>query len=206
MVETLTLLGVVAYAIIANKQWHEMISARHQTDTSIQITKDSLFMLQRAFVHVSNFEPVLLRSPKTQQPNGGMKLVLIWENAGATPTREMVARVNEHWFAKPIGQDFPFPDYPKDASVKMFVAPKAASRASAVLIPQGDIAAIKNHSGHLYIWGWARYHDVFEKTPEHITRFCSEVIDSTVNPNVSVSFETPACETGNCRDDECKEK
>jgi len=41
----------------------------------------------------------------------------------------------------------------------------------AAISPQ-DILDVQAGRKHLYLWGWAKYFDVFPGTREHITRFC----------------------------------
>ena len=138
-----------------------------------------------------------------------MKIAFQWENGGSTPTRYMTTHISTRWFAEPIPENFDFADYPKgDPVFKMFVGPKAFSRSAPIVITARDILAIYNHSGHLYLWGWARYHDIFLGSPEHITCFCAEITD--VHGDLSglngqpVNIQTANCNHGNCYDDECK--
>jgi hypothetical protein len=72
-----------------------------------------------------------------------------------------------------------------------------------------DILDSQHGTKWLYIWGWARYSDVFANTPQHITRFCwviTPVGDPLAfDPNVpsGIDFQTVHHTEGNCADDEC---
>jgi hypothetical protein len=136
-----------------------------------------------------------------------MRVAFMWENGGNTPTKNMITHTSIKWFRDPLPNDFTFPDYPEDTQpFRMFVGPKGTSRTNPIVISAKDMLAIKNHHGHLYFWGWTRYHDTFPKTAEHITRFCSEltdVIGDLLQPG-NVNIQTANCERGNCYDDECK--
>jgi hypothetical protein len=62
---------------------------------------------------------------------------------------------------------------------------------------------------HLYVWGWTRYRDVIERTPWHLTEFCSELTDFLGNPLIAVgpgNTATPVftqCGAHNCSDEDC---
>ena len=112
IVETLTLLAVVAYAIVAIRQWREMIQARHQAQASIQVTKDSLLYVQRAFVAITTFDVTRLTAPGTNKLDGSMRLGFSWQNGGNTPTKDMTTHVSERLFSNPLPNGFDFPDYP----------------------------------------------------------------------------------------------
>jgi hypothetical protein len=77
------------------------------------------------------------------------------------------------------------------------------------LTPQ-DILDIQSGAKVFYVWGWARYFDVLPNTPEHITRFCWQIM-STGNPITfnpigdadGVRFSWLGQPRGNCADEEC---
>jgi hypothetical protein len=85
MVETLTLLGVLAYAAVAVRQWREMISARHQNEKVIQKTEESIvqnkmntYLDQRAWVSVEDIS----MTPQAKQP---LSVGFRFTNSGKTP-------------------------------------------------------------------------------------------------------------------------
>jgi hypothetical protein len=62
--------------------------------------------------------------------------------------------------------------------------------------------------GYLYLWGWAKYNDVFEKTPEHITRFCYSLTPIAVNRDeraklVTLRYRFNNCPQYTCADEDC---
>ncbi len=75
-----------------------------------------------------------------------------------------------------------------------------------------DLAAVKEGNKHLYIWGTARYRDIFPDTPERITRFCVVATNVTGDPTapwddnnnkMEITFST--YHEHNCADEECNE-
>jgi hypothetical protein len=206
LVTTMTLGALVIYADLVYLQYREMVKGTVAAQTSIQITKDSLLYVQRAFISTPSFDANRLTAPGTSKMDGSMRFAFAWENGGTTPTKDMTMHISERWFPNPLPKDFDFADYPKGSvPLKMFVGPKASARSIPNFVSAHDIVAIHNHSGHLYFWGWARYKDVFPNTPEHVTRFCWELTD--VNGELGsgpINLQTAQCSRGNCWDDECK--
>jgi hypothetical protein len=49
-----------------------------------------------------------------------------------------------------------------------------------------DLTDVVDRKLFFYIWGWCRYRDVFDDTPERLTEFCFQVIPSG-NPAKPVS-------------------
>ena len=79
---------------------------------------------------------------------------------------------------------------------------------AAPITPQ-DIIDAQNGRKFIYLWGWAKYFDVFPRTPEHITRFCWLILVAgdplsfnPAQPN-STTFATANHIEGNCADEEC---
>ena len=64
----------------------------------------------------------------------------------------------------------------------------------------------RNHL-RVYLWGWARYNDVFSRTKRHLTRYCYRIyiVPMMANGKQTGFTESPEnCEDGNCTDDDCK--
>lgn len=201
----LAFIAAGVYAGVAAFQLHQMKLAVHETENANQITKDALLYVQRAFVFLTQFDVTRLTAPGTNRLDGSMRFSFHWENGGSTPTRSMTGHISAKWFNKRLPKDFAFPDFPDSTPFKMFVGPKATSRSVPIVIAARDIISVHNHVGHLYLWGWARYNDVFPGTKQHITRFCAEITDVIGDlTGPSVNIQTSNCEENNCWDDECK--
>jgi hypothetical protein len=63
----------------------------------------------------------------------------------------------------------------------------------------------------LYLWGWARYYDVFPNTEQHVTRFAWAVTVTgdpfNYEPGTTtdtLGFGNIYLARGNCADDECR--
>jgi hypothetical protein len=70
-----------------------------------------------------------------------------------------------------------------------------------------DILDAQHGRKFIYIWGWARYFDVFPDTPEHLTRFCWQVLivgdPTSADSGEKLRFDTIHHTAGNCADDAC---
>jgi hypothetical protein len=76
-----------------------------------------------------------------------------------------------------------------------------------------DITDVQSGKKFLYVWGWARYSDVFPNTKQHITRFCWMItpvgdpfayIPGKIPPEPGgLQFQSRHHDEGNCADDEC---
>jgi len=204
VVAFLAFLAAAIYAGINYRMLCEMRETLKTSRQANQATRDSLLYVQRAFIFVTTFDVTRLTSPNTNRLDGSMRFAFAWENGGSTPSRDMTEHISARWFDKPLPKDFAFPDYPDGPPFKMFVGPKATSRSTPIIIAAHDIISIHNHMGHLYLWGWARYNDVFPGTKQHITRFCTEITDVIGDPEgPSVNIQTSNCKENNCYDDEC---
>jgi hypothetical protein len=84
-------------------------------------------------------------------------------------------------------------------------------------IPVEDFDLARQGKGHVYVWGWMTYRDIFfPESPQHLIEFCSELY--------SVSFSKPdihdvsndigwasgmaandGCKEHNCEDKDCSD-
>lgn len=102
-----------------------------------------------------------------------------WRNAGKTPTKNMrlYSECELRNSLLPHGFDFsnniasPGPGHlGPDAQALGGLAPRDAP-----ITPQ-DILDAEANRKFIYLWGWARYYDVFPNTPEHVTAFCWRIL------------------------------
>lgn len=135
----------------------------------VWLSRQSLILTERAFVFIKEFNtytfpdrPIIRIMPK-------------WENTGKTPTENMINHVNWHYFEAEMPDGFGFPDLGDDETVPVLISPGGEVFSSNLDIGSNLIDAAKNGRGHIYIWGWAEYSDVFQGTIRHRTEFCNEV-------------------------------
>jgi hypothetical protein len=184
------------------------------TDKTAEVTKSDLLVGQRAYVYVS-FQPSVQKNQDTGNVSG-WGITPIWQNFGSTPTRNMHNHISVKVFDGPIPLDWDFPDLWDKKNIKH-------NERTGTLLPVGPHSIIHGQSLHIsidnvresvapgtktiYVWGWAKYEDVFPLTPKHVTRFCNRVVitgDPTNPEKCSISF--PLHTVYNCADDECMQQ
>jgi hypothetical protein len=167
----LGIIGVIAL-IIYYSQLTEMKKATDAATKSNDLSRQALTSVQRAFVFVTTFDITRLYNPQTNLLDGRMRIAFQWENGGNTPTKDMTTHVSTRWFVNPLSEEFDFSDFPTgDPPLRMFVGPKSINRSAPIVVSAHDIAAIHNHYGHLYFWGWARYYDTSPKVTSILLGF-----------------------------------
>jgi len=161
----------------------------------------------RAFVVLKGFEVIKHLDPKTQKVTHYI-FTPQWENSGNTPTRNMVIYANVKWGPTPLPEDYGFPDFGDQKNIPVVLGPHATVGGFPLQVSIETIIAVKNKSSHLYLYGWAKYRDILEDTPEHITKFCWELIGIFDDPNdLRVSrINFSIFPKNNCADEECDKK
>lgn len=140
-----------------------------------------------------------------------------WQNSGDTPTKIMTIHTECVLRDTPLPLGFNF-NYPtNEIGTGGLIPPKITHMGglvprSAAISPQ-DILDVQAGRKYLYLWGWARYNDVFPGTPQHITRFCWSLVPvgdprayspgSKPGDPGSLTFDFIYHAEGNCADDEC---
>jgi len=134
---------------------------------STQTARQHMIVSQRAFVFIKEFKYLHNRT--------GIAIFPQWENSGNTQTKNMISRVNWDYFPRNIPDDFNFTDTGKKEQSHILIGPKSSILASRLNIKQRCINDVIKGDGHVYVWGWADYNDVFENTRRHRTEFCYRV-------------------------------
>jgi hypothetical protein len=201
VVNFLTLTAVIVYACITYGQWRAMLDSN-------KINRDSFQTVQRAFVFVRVIE--------AQRIGDEANFMITWENSGTTPTKDLHVHVSYMPLTTPLPDNFPFPDLwtpgTPHVTVNAVIGPKATTGITVGPVPISTVSQIFEHKKHLYLWGWAEYHDVFDGTPMHITRFCVEVVvvSRTPIPGQPNQFQfllrPDTWPKNNCYDKECEKQ
>lgn len=189
------------------------VAARQSAD----IARDALVQVQRAFVFPNptpKVEEVVGSTPET----GEVRVTIPWENSGTTPTEWMRFNIISVFLDREMPGDFTFPERVQAGKPKLHpytvIPPKGSIEATAS-IPVGIINQWWAGKKHIYLYGWARYRDVFPNTPEHLTRFCYEMVKVNIPPAlapplrpglVNYAFNLNQCRRNNCYDEQCQQK
>lgn len=180
-----------------------------ETREAGKISKTALVEGRRARIVAGGISHEL--RPDPADPNmRRYRFTFSWVNTGETPTKNMIAYINYYASNEPMPDDFNFTFNPGEGR-PFVVGPKMPGMH--LPIPSDGFSAqdmMENFNGtkFMYIWGWARYNDVFEGTSLHITKFCFQIVcnGTPMNPGADgrrVDFIYPAFQKHNCADEEC---
>ncbi len=156
--------------------WPSIAPALRQMIETNKISRESLESVQRAFVFLG--ETTMVRVPEGK--GFAFHFRFPWVNSGSTPTKTITTHTN--WQAQPnaITRDFSFPDIwnkgDPHIDQSVFVAPHGNTGNDVGPIDGAYIKAVQQHKMHLYFWGHAKYRDIFDDSPDHLTRFCVELV------------------------------
>lgn len=186
------------------------------TSRQASLTREALIVDKRAFVFASVLNPVWEIDAATQKYN--WRLRPTWQNSGDTPTKDLRIFVACEIRNSVLPDGFDFRQMTGGDGTGL-LGPKASNLGG--VGPQGKFAAISPQDivdaqqtrKFIYLWGWARYRDAFPKTPEHITRFCWQILTAgdpflfepgqPPGQTSSLTFSYVQNRIGNCADDEC---
>lgn len=146
----------------------------------------------RAFIFLKEikFEPVMIRQGLEGYKEGQKWLLSpCWENSGDTPTKNLTISINSKVFNSEIPDDWGFP-YSKIKDIPMVIGPKAEIVVGAFPVPYINIIEPLQGSQitNLYIWGEAKYNDIFSKNIHH-TRFCIKML--FLKQQIVGEYDTP---------------
>jgi hypothetical protein len=152
--------------------------------------------IQRA--HVFPLEPrhEFLRANENA-PIHGLRLWIPWKNSGATPADPVNSLIGITWVQN--AQNFQFGVPGDQGHYQPFVlGPGAEIRSAPVDITLGPLNDLLIHrAGAQFLWGWARYKDIFDKRTWHIIEFCFRVtVEGQLGPppfngRVGFAFDGP---------------
>lgn len=159
----------VSYGVVALFQWCAM-------QESNETNREALVSVQRAFVFLGSATPVRIVGRDHKVESYVFKFE--WNNSGVTPTKKMTGHVSFDLRRDKLPVDFAFPDIWHEGQTQvyepLFIAPHGFLSADSDQIPINGVQAMLAKQAHIYFWGWVRYRDIFDKTPEHVSKFCVE--------------------------------
>lgn len=137
-------------------------------------TEHNMRAAQRAFIYVSSVD---------WAPAGTdlLRVSPIWANGGTTATKGL--RISTNWKAShgELPPDFDI-NYTRPPE-SLFLGPGGKAEFGAIAIPMRDIQAAIEARLHLYVWGRATYHDLFQGSQQHYFDFCHRVEASGSAPD-----------------------
>jgi hypothetical protein len=179
------------------------------TMESVNIAKLSMVSGDRAYVYFNGCRWISHRENDTGPVF--WRLRPLWINSGNTPTRKLRIYAHYELLDAPLRANYQFIPC-EDVCRPAMMSPKGQVESGSRDFYGDDLLAVKEGRKFLYVWGIARYRDVFPDTSQHVTKFCVfatnvsgnplEPWDEKANP-FDISFAT--FDRHNCADEDCEE-
>jgi hypothetical protein len=177
---------------------------------SAEIARLTMISQDRAYIHHQSYRWISHFNSGTNKYF--WRIHPIWINSGNTPPRNLFLFVQYEYGNTPLPKDFGF-DVPVDVErTPSTIAPKGTIESSYYDITGDDLIGVRDGEMFLYVWGIARYRDVFPETASRITKFCHFVRTVTGDPLKGWHAETNPVEIvfghyhqNNCTDEDCEE-
>ncbi len=194
--------------------------AAKAAEDSVKIAKKSLNTTRRAYVFLKDIE---IRETQGRGSisaiQGQMRWQLFprWQNSGDTPTRNLTISVGCKVSDRFLPHNFPFPytnkelkglsgdccySYDTKRNIPIVIGPKAAIISVPLIISEthDDIARIMSDYLSIYVWGEAKYLDVFDATLTHCTRFFVKLSfpEKFIEQPLLIYYERYTCADEDC--------
>ena len=200
-------------------QLAEMQSAGRQTESlaqatdrlaaasarSAEVAENSLIKLQRAFLSISRIRYL---SHLGDDGKVWWSIHVDWQNSGNSPAKKAQFFTTKYSDDKDIPTTFKFA-VPSDRP-ELFIGPHAGMTTGDLGIAADELMAAQERRKFLYIWGRVDYRDIFDGTPDHVTKFLvqikgfrgdvTKVWDEKTN---FVEFIMDTVGRHNCADEDC---
>ncbi|NOS76866.1 MAG: hypothetical protein HOP35_02870 [Nitrospira sp.] len=139
---------------------------------SNRINRDALVSVQRAFVFP---KPQIIGAMRDAKGNITLlSFAVDWENSGSTPTKDLTVNIDSKAFDAPPKGDM-FPDNTRNLDNSLILGPKATISSDSTRVFGEELKSFQDGKKFLFVWGRARYRDIFTDTAIHRTRFVYEV-------------------------------
>jgi hypothetical protein len=180
-------------------------AARESADTD----KFSMIASDRAYVHYAGCRWVSHR--QNDESPVFWRIRPRWINGGNTPPHGLRIYTHYELLDAQLPADYSFTPQ-EHPEVPAMLPPKGDIFGSWRDFTGADLVAVKEGRKFLYIWGTARYYDVFPGTPRRVTKFCNTAALVTGDPTLPWEEKTNNMDLGfitygphNCADEDCGE-
>ncbi len=170
--------------------------------------KNNLYYSQRASIILNKITlvPLLLANVRI-----GYLLIPEWQNVGNTSATNLTYLFNYRFTRDPLPNGFTSVNDSKKAQGPMAIGPKETLSAGSFetengapgYFPQGCVDdTLHGKFRYAYVWGWAKYRDVFKTEKSRETRFCWRLFGTLQIQGIE-AFNHLMCDEGNCQDETC---
>jgi hypothetical protein len=164
---------------------------------------------ERAFITNTGMAPFMTKVLDAQGKQiSGYNLSTSWANSGTTPSKIVTYEANLAIVSNsPESTDFD--NLSQSEKYYVVFGPKQILQIPQYFISLTDLESVEAGKSHVFLWGWATYHDIFLNTPTRLTEYCIEILTpkwtkpDRADPTGDVNIQSPPCKTHNCYDEEC---
>jgi hypothetical protein len=181
------------------------LASRDSADTA----KLALVASERAYVHYSGMKWISHTNGATGEVF--WRIRPMWTNAGNTPTRRLIVNVSYVFRDERLPATHEFTVALDPAPAPATIYPKGLIESQFNDVDGAVLQTIKDGAVHLYVVGVATYRDVFDGTPQRVTKFCVYATNITGDPtrewhdeNNPVHIMFGHFGAHNCSDEDCE--
>jgi hypothetical protein len=167
--------------------------------------RDAVVKLQRAFVSLEAWR--FLSHRDSSGKVWWSFHFFAWKNSGASPAIKAKFDVHRYLEDVDMPRDFKFEVRPDRSEI--FVGPQATVGTGNLGVTADELVAVREGKKFLYLWGRVDYRDIFDDTPDHVTKFAFQVLDfrgdvtNEWSATNAVEMITRHLNRHNCADESC---
>lgn len=198
----LALWGLVVAAVVGLIYFLQLRAMQRQNVISLKALESQ----ERAWVSFSaNLTPVYIWDPNDPTKILRYSFGVPMKNSGTTVPMNLKGQAFAKIWPNPLPDNtFDFQDLQNGIPLEIGPQDQITYRTNDN-VTVDDLEKVRAGQ-HLYIYGWATYNDIFDDTPQHITKFCFEVRDlggDFTTTNGKWNLWPALCKDHNCADQEC---
>jgi hypothetical protein len=163
--------------------------AANAAKESAEVARQSLSYTQRAFVFIKmDGGPVV---DAANQALAGFRFFPTAENFGNTPAINWESYVGGDLFDGEIPDNFGYPAANEGGPLRSAIPPRSKINAGFGHIRKDLVDPIYRREKRFFVWGRAKYNDIFESSPTYHIEYCWEVVlagDITNPVHVHMNF------------------
>lgn len=201
----LLVVATIALFISAERGVDAAKRSAEAADRSAQIAENGLSKLQRAFITINR---IFYLSHLGDDGTVWWSAHLDWQNSGNSPARKVRPFFTRYFEDNDIPAAYKFAV--PSGRPELFVGPHAGMQSGGFGITADEFKMVREGKKFLYIWGQIDYRDIFDGTPDHVTKFLIQVKDFRGDVTkvwddktnvIEVLMDTPG--RHNCADEDC---
>lgn len=163
-------LATIALFVSGERNVEVSRQAADAANRSAQIAEDGLVKLQRAFVSLQQIRHISHEGPHHKV---WWSIYVVWENFGTSRATNVKFFVSKYFEDKDLDDSFQFTV--PEQKTGTFIAPKAVVGSGELSITGDELVEVRDGKKFLYFWGRVDYRDIFDGTPDHVTKFLTKV-------------------------------